>query len=94
MSANGCGPEGWGWLVPDGPKQLFKKPCNDHDDRYEIGGTEPDRIEADWILFKDCLASLKNERWYIRYPWSALSILYLLSVLFLGWLRFKYKVQK
>jgi hypothetical protein len=34
-SANGCGPKGWGWIIPDNPTGCehtsFTQPCNAHD---------------------------------------------------------------
>lgn len=91
MSANGCGPEGYGWLVPEGPKGLFNKPCNDHDDDYKKGGTGRDRIRADWRMFKQCLQKLQGERWPTRYWGYFLAVIYLIAVVTMGWLRFSYK---
>lgn len=45
--ANGCGPEGLGWLVPD---FNFADKCNVHDDDYARGGTARDRLRADLKL--------------------------------------------
>jgi hypothetical protein len=91
---NGCGPDKFGWLVPEGPKGLFHEPCNLHDDRYKQGGTERDRIQADWIMFKDCLAAVKHERWPTRYKGYFWAVIYFAAVLIVGWLRFNYKVMR
>lgn len=91
---NGCGPKGYGWLVPEGPKGLFKEPCNQHDKRYEQVGTEKDRIRSDWTLFKDCIAAMRKEKWYTKVWGYPLALMYLIAVLATGWLFYDYKDQE
>lgn len=50
-AANGCGPEGFGWLVPD---FCFEKCCDEHDQCYETGGCECDRLACD-DTFLECM---------------------------------------
>ena len=52
--ANGCGPKGWGWLVPDHYHWLgfdITIACNIHDVMYAMGY---DKKVADTIFFANC----------------------------------------
>lgn len=49
--ANGCGPEGFSFLAPDGP---FTEACNSHDLCY--GDTGIDQVECDRIFKEDMYA--------------------------------------
>lgn len=48
--ANGCGPDGFGGVVPD---FCFRECCNRHDQCYATGGAEEDRLLCD-LDFHDC----------------------------------------
>ncbi len=50
-ATNGCGPEGFGGVVPD---FCFEECCNDHDKFYARGGTEADRLKCDPVLYECC----------------------------------------
>jgi hypothetical protein len=48
---NGCGPKGWGWLIPDIVDGVDAHlACNVHDCCYRRGKTEEDRKAADLLL--------------------------------------------
>lgn len=51
VAVNGCGPEGFGGLVPD---FCFEECCNEHDRCYSRGGSEADRLKCD-IDFLECM---------------------------------------
>ena len=54
-TANGCGPDGWDWFVPDSWKQAnFTKACSRHDICY--GTCNSDRNDCDY----EFLANLKK----------------------------------
>lgn len=92
MSApNGCGPEGYGWLVPEGPEGRFNKPCIEHDKKYRDGYTEESRLSADWQLFKDCIKAMSNLKWYKKLWGYPLAVLYLIGVTTIGWAFYNYK---
>lgn len=50
-ATNGCGPEGFGGVVPD---FCFEECCNDHDNCYARGGTEADRLKCDQVFYECC----------------------------------------
>lgn len=78
---NGCGPMGWGWLVPE---FCFHEAGNRHDFGYWMGGGWTDKLRADLRFLADCLlASLRQPK--KRFPWLAgLSFIYFFAVLFGG----------
>ena len=54
MSLNPCSVPRWlRWLLPDEPVAAWPC-CEDHDTRYERGGSREDRLEAD-LAFYQCL---------------------------------------
>jgi len=79
---NGCGPMGWGWLVPD---LIFKLAGNKHDAGYQFGGGWPDKIRVDCAFLGNCLSAayheLKRRR---RYWFYFLSFVYFGAVLLGG----------
>ena len=89
---NGCGPA---WLplnVPDGPDGAFYGPCVFHDLDYQAGGSERDRLKADWRLYKRMIARCSLLPWYKRplgWLWAGF---FFVMVLCFGWTAFSYKV--
>lgn len=54
--SNGCGPQGWGWLVPDRFRLLginFAPACDPHDYMYHVGA---DKKLADNVFLENCMA--------------------------------------
>jgi hypothetical protein len=90
---NGCGPSGWPDLIPDGPDGLFKSPCDEHDELYEIGGGWKEKHYADFRMFYRCVENVKNS--YKNRANRILGYLcafaYLIGVLAFGFIRFNFK---
>lgn len=78
---NGCGPMGWGWLVPE---FCFHTAGNRHDFAYWMGGGWGDKLSADLRFLINCLrAALKRPK--RRLPaLSVLSFVYFGAVLLGG----------
>lgn len=60
---NGCGPKG-GWLDP--PDWFFEASCDWHDFAYWRGGTEDDRLKADWGFYQAMIRDTRRAPWYLR----------------------------
>ena len=93
---NGCGAcSGFlRWLKPP-HYEFFQKECVQHDVRYNIGGTEQDRQQADFVLFQDMVGrsidyfkgrKAGSQTWFI-----VLSYLYYKAVRLFGKSQFNYK---
>lgn len=71
-----CGPEGSSLSIficrkIDGVDT--NKCCWAHDQRYEIGGTEVDKMEADMCFYRDMKIAIKAKyKWYNPIRWRAL----------------------
>ena len=87
---NGCGPYWLGEWVPDGPDGVYRCPCDDHDLRYEIGGSEINRWHADAKFFGAMLRRSRLLPWYKKPLGWACAVLYFLLVLLFGWRSFSY----
>jgi len=61
---NGCGGKGSWVPVPD---FMFSASCDQHDFNYWLGGTEADRLKADWQFLQAMLADAEREPWYRRW---------------------------
>lgn len=87
---NGCGPAWLGEWVPDGPDGEFLCPCNKHDQRYDLGGSELTRWHADLVFFWDMIERSCYLPWYKILLGFACAALYFLLVLLGGWRSFNY----
>lgn len=93
---NGCGAcSGFlGWLKPP-HHEFFQHECALHDELYNMGGNEQDRLKADFALYQDMVAhsldyfkgrKAGSQTWFV-----VLSYLYYKAVRLFGKSQFNYK---
>ncbi len=91
--SNGCGCE-TGWLKWFRPPyaQAFYAACCVHDDDYDRGGTEEDRMEADLRLLGNMMLTVKRGgHCWVKRKWMALwAVAYYVAVRNCGAPYFKY----
>lgn len=61
---NGCGGKGSWVPVPD---FMFSASCDHHDFNYWLGGSEADRVKADWQFFEAMVQDAGREPWWRRW---------------------------
>lgn len=89
---NGCGPMGWGWLVPD---FCFGAAGNRHDFAYWMGGGWVDKFAADLEFLANCIRLALNRRRRRRLVRNALlSFVYFGAVLLGGRRSFNFGPRK
>lgn len=89
---NGCGPMGWGWLVPD---FCFRAAGNRHDFAYWMGGGWSDKLAADLEFLANCLRLALNRRRRRRlHSLATLSFIYFGAVLLGGRRSFEFGPRK
>jgi len=74
---NGCKGKG-SWFDP--PDFIFTDSCNHHDFNYWLGGSEGDRMKADWQFYQSMLEAANKSSWYKRYWYKTLAWVYYQSV--------------
>lgn len=62
--ANGCGPYGIGWIVPE---LGFNCPCKRHDVSYWVGGTQEDRKKYDDEFLEGMYKIAEGFSWWKRW---------------------------
>lgn len=88
---NGCGPVGWGWLVPE---FCFHEAGNVHDFRYWSGGGWIEKLAADCEFLINCLKGAQTKR-RLKRPWFyGLSFVYFAAVVFGGRRSFSWGKRK
>jgi len=85
--SNGCGSKG-GWIKV--PNFIFKASCDHHDINYWIGGTESDRIKADWQFYEAMIEDANSYGWYCRFWYRWWAWVYYQAVRRLGYKYFYY----
>lgn len=63
VKPNGCGAANSKFNPPD---LVFKSACDDHDEAYDLGGTNTDRKQADERFLSGMKASVRKRPWYYR----------------------------
>lgn len=93
--SNGCGCETGvlKWFRPPYAR-TFYVPCCMHDDAYDEGGTEAERMVADKVFFIRMVRLLFKKRWELapwRYAWLVfIAYIYYISVRVFGRFYFNY----
>ena len=87
LICNGCGPKGWGWLVPD---LSFRRAADQHDLDYWQGNRARDKIVADWRFLNGCLAGAWHSSGARAWLLIALSFVYFAAVFLGGWFSFNF----
>lgn len=77
---NGCGSATgiWAWVKP--PQGHARIHCDQHDESYEIGGTEADRCAADRALLLGMMGDATGRPWWQRPMFRLKAYLYYLAV--------------
>lgn len=88
---NGCGGKG-GWLDP--PDWIFTASCYHHDFNYWVGGSEEDRLKADWQFYQAMLEDAEELPWWKRWWGKAMAWTYYKAVLWFAKPFFHYADQK
>jgi len=89
---NGCGGKG---SIINPPNFMFTASCNHHDFNYWRGGTEVDRLKADWRFLKAMLRDslyIENLAFFISH--IVIACLYFIAVRIAGWNYFNYGKYK
>lgn len=66
---NGCGPEGYkkiNTLLRRILPSTYQEWCDHHDYNYYLGGSEADRIKADWQFYEALRAVAARQPWWSR----------------------------
>lgn len=89
---NGCGGKG-GWFK--GPGDLFCRACKHHDFNYWLGGTEDDRLKADWQFYIHmCEEAASHRSWWTKTRKKALAWIYYRAVRHFGSRYFVYNPKQ
>jgi hypothetical protein len=89
---NGCGPS---WLPRWLKSLLFdwfhEASCAKHDEGYEKGGAEADRLRCDQKFLEAMLIDTLAQPWWIRPYYGIQAYLFYAIVRVFGWVQFNYE---